>query len=193
MGIGEMAYEGIKAVPKLIRYQYTSTGQALGQLDGQILAENIKLGNITAGTIGQDALDIGKAIVKPVTDPWAKGQYVEAGTRAVTEIGTLGLGWIKGSKAAKAAEALKLEEAAKAAKIAEATKAAELAKAEQMADTAKSVDDGVHVRFRGKIKYRTATDANTELIDKKRATRETAPFKEGTTVTERDMAPGERF
>ncbi|WP_354363098.1 hypothetical protein, partial [Undibacterium sp. GrIS 1.8] len=31
------------------------------------------------------------------------------------------------------------------------------------------------------------------LIDKKRATRETAPFKEGTTVTERDMAPGERF
>ncbi|MET3120344.1 hypothetical protein AAKU64_004596, partial [Undibacterium sp. GrIS 1.8] len=146
MGIGEMAYEGIKAVPKLIRYQYTSTGQALGQLDGQILAENIKLGNITAGTIGQDALDIGKAIVKPVTDPWAKGQYVEAGTRAVTEIGTLGLGWIKGSKAAKAAEALKLEEAAKAAKIAEATKAAELAKAEQMADTAKSVDDGVHVR-----------------------------------------------
>ncbi|MET3140308.1 hypothetical protein AAKU61_004697 [Undibacterium sp. GrIS 1.2] len=31
------------------------------------------------------------------------------------------------------------------------------------------------------------------MIDKKRATRETAPFKEGTTVTERDMAPGERF
>lgn len=50
-----------------------------------------------------------------------------------------------------------------------------------------------HLRFRGKIKYHTAEDANAELIDRGRATRETPPFKEGTTVAERDMVPGERF
>ena len=60
MGIGELAYEGIKAVPKLVRSQYTDTGQAINQLDGQIFAENIRLGNITPGTIGEDALNIGK-------------------------------------------------------------------------------------------------------------------------------------
>jgi hypothetical protein len=195
MGIGEMAYEGIKAVPKIGRSLYTSSGQAISQLDAQIFAENIQLGNITPGTIGQGALDIGKAMVKPVTDPWKKGQYVESGTRAVTEVGTLAFGWIKGSKAAqaaKAADALKAEQAAEAAKVAAA---AEAAKAEEIANAAKAdaAADGVHVRFRGTVKYRTAADANAELIDKKRVSRETAPFKEGTTVAERDMVPGERF
>jgi hypothetical protein len=148
MGIGEMAYEGIKAVPKIGRSLYTSSGQAISQLDAQILAENIQLGNITPGTIGQGALDIGKAMVKPVTDPWKKGQYVEAGTRAVTEVGTLAFGWIKGSKAAqaaKAADALKAEQAAEAAKVAAA---AEAAKAEEVANAAKTeaAADGVHVK-----------------------------------------------
>jgi hypothetical protein len=150
MGIGEMAYEGIKAVPKIGRSLYTSSGQAISQLDAQIFAENIQLGNITPGTIGQGALDIGKAMVKPVTDPWKKGQYVEAGTRAVTEVGTLAFGWIKGSKAAqaaKAADALKAEQAAEAAKVAAA---ADAAKAEELAAAAKAdaAADGVHVASR---------------------------------------------
>ncbi len=48
-------------------------------------------------------------------------------------------------------------------------------------------------RFRGTIKYRTAEDANAELVDKHRATPETLPFKPGTTVAERQFVPGERF
>ncbi len=161
MGIGEMAYEGIKAVPKIGRSLYTSSGQAISQLDAQILAENIQLGNITPGTIGQGALDIGKAMVKPVTDPWKKGQYVESGTRAVTEVGTLAFGWIKGSKAAqaaKAADALKAEQAAEAAKVAAA--AAEAAKAEELAAAAKAdaAADGVHV---ARIAGRVSTEPNS--------------------------------
>jgi hypothetical protein len=101
MGIGELAYEGIKGVPKLARMNYTSDGQAISQLNGAILAENIKLGNITPGTVGQGALDIGKALVKPITDPWGKGQYVEAVTRGAAEVGTLIVAPLKAAKAAK--------------------------------------------------------------------------------------------
>lgn len=145
LGVSELAYEGIKAVPKLVQLTQTQSGQLLAQLDGKILAENIKLGNITAKTIGSATLDIGKAIVKPVTDPWAKGQYVESITRGATEIGTLGNGWLKGSKAAKAARA---PSAAKA----ESTNAAALAKeasigvAAMPAETLGGhVDAGVHI------------------------------------------------
>lgn len=128
MGVGELAYEGIKAVPKLIRLTQTEGGKLLAQLDAQILAENIGLGNVTLGTVGQGALNLGKAIVKPVTDPWGKGQYVEAGTRAAAEIGTLAVGWIEGSKAAKAAKAAKAGNAERAG-----------------GSAAAHVDDGVHV------------------------------------------------
>lgn len=146
MGVGELAYEGIKGVPKLIRLTNTESGKLLAQLDAQILVENIKLGNVTTGTVGQGALNLGKAIVKPVTDPWSKGQYVEAGTRAVAEIGTLAVGWIKGSKALKAAEAKKAADAAEAAKAAAAADAAMAADAGKAGGSvAGHVDDGVHV------------------------------------------------
>ena len=150
MGIGELAYEAGKAVPKLGRMAYTSTGQAITQLDGAIFAENIRLGNITPGTVGQGALDIGSAIVKPVTDPWNKGQYVEAVTRAAAEIATLPIAWTKAQKAAQATKikaALELENAAKAKaalELEEATKA----KAALDADNAAKLGDGVHVKFR---------------------------------------------
>jgi uncharacterized Zn-binding protein involved in type VI secretion len=146
MGVGELAYEGIKAVPKLARLTQTESGKLNAQLDAQILAENIHLSNITPGSVGRDALNIGKAIIKPVTDPWAKGQYVESLTRGAAEVGTLGLGWLKGSKAARAAKA------ADAATAADATKSAALINAVDAVVPAKTggavargVDDGVHV------------------------------------------------
>ena len=150
MGTGELGYEGIKAVPKLAQLTQTQEGRLLAQLDAQILAEHIKLGNITTGTVGQGALNIGRAIVKPVTDPWAKGQYVESVARGAAEVGTLGLGWLKGAKVARAAMA------ADAAKAADVVKAADLASAANAVDAARPtraivrhVDDGVHVK-RGK-------------------------------------------
>lgn len=148
-GVGELAYEGIKAVPKLVRRTQTDSGRLLTQLDTQILVENINLGNVTAGSVGEGALNLGKAIVKPVTDPWSKGQYVEAGTRAVTEVGTIAFGWIKGSKAAKAAQAAKAEAAA-AADAAAAAKAA----AADAGAAAGHVDDGVHVAAASRAKLR---------------------------------------
>lgn len=130
MGAGELAYEGMKAVPKLVQINQTQSGRLITQLDAQILAENIRLDNITPETVGQGALNIGKAIVTPVTDPWSKGQYLESITRGATEIGTLGIGWLKGSKAARAA---KTAEAAEAAKAVEASTAAEAATAIEVA------------------------------------------------------------
>jgi HNH/ENDO VII superfamily nuclease with conserved GHE residues len=148
MGVGELAYEGIKAVPKLGRMAYTSTGQAITQLDGAILAENISLGNITAGTLGQGALDIGSAIIKPVTDPWGKGQYVEAVTRGAAEIATLPIAWTKASKAAELAKAKTALEAADAAKAKAALEAEEAVKAKAALDAeeAAKAGDGVHVK-----------------------------------------------
>ena len=106
LGVGELAYEGIKAVPKLARLTQTESGRLHAGLDAQILAENIKLGNITAGSTGRKALAIGESIVAPITDPWQKGQYVESVTRGATEAGSIWLGWLKGTKVARAAKAL---------------------------------------------------------------------------------------
>jgi Bacterial toxin 46 len=148
MGVGELAYEGIKAVPKLGRMAYTSNGQAISQLNGAILAENISLGNITAGTVGQGALDIGSAIIKPVTDPWGKGQYVEAVTRGAAEIVTLPIAWTKAGKAADLAKAKIALEAADAAKAKAALEAEEAVKAKAALDAeeAAKAGDGVHVK-----------------------------------------------
>lgn len=154
MGVGELAYEGVKAVPKLVQITQTQSGRLLTQLDAQILAENMKLGNITPGTVGQGTLNIGKAIVTPVTDPWAKGQYVESITRGATEVGTLGLGWLKGSKAARAAKAAEVAKAADAAKAAELATAADAAVAAKTARaTVGHVDDGVHVKLGKKPEF----------------------------------------
>jgi uncharacterized Zn-binding protein involved in type VI secretion len=116
LGAGELAYEGIKAVPKFERLTQTESGRLHAQLDAQILAENIRLDNISAGSMGQSALNIGKAIVAPVRDPWEKGQYVESGTRAITEIFAASVGWLKASKVARAAKAADAAKAASSAK-----------------------------------------------------------------------------
>lgn len=57
----------------------------------------------------------------------------------------------------------------------------------------KSPGDGFFVSFRGKIKFRTAADANNEMLDRGRAKKDSVPFKDGTMVAERDMLPGEKF
>ncbi len=141
-GVGELAYEGIKAAPKLARLTSTASGRLHAQLDAQILAENIRLDNITAGSVGQSALDIGKAIVAPVKDPWEKGQYVESVTRASTEVFAASLGWLKGSKAARAANAAKAERAGAKSASADAVIKAETSIAPRVLVHA---DDGVHV------------------------------------------------
>jgi hypothetical protein len=56
-----------------------------------------------------------------------------------------------------------------------------------------SKSDGFFVSFRGKIKYRTAADANKEMVDRGRAKKDSVPFKDETMVAERDILPGEKF
>lgn len=147
MGVGELAYEGIKAVPKLAQLTQTQSGQLCAQLDAQILAENIKLGNITTTSVGQAALNIGKAVVKPVADPWAKGAYVESVTRGAAEVGTVGFSWLKGSRAARVAVS------ADVGKSADATRALvnavdAVAPTKMVRSAVGSADDGVHVASR---------------------------------------------
>lgn len=160
MGIGNLAYEGAKAVPKLMQRSHTAAGQLLTQIDAQILAENIRLGNITPGTVGQGALNIGSALIKPVTDPWQAGNYVEAVTRGTAEVATLFGGTIaKAGKLGEAAKAGEVADAAKASEVAEAAKAAEVAEATKVAEAAKAGDvaDGAKAAEGAK----TATAADT--------------------------------
>jgi uncharacterized Zn-binding protein involved in type VI secretion len=144
LGTGELAYEGIKAIPKLDRITQTKSGQLYALLDAQILAENIKLENITPETACDRALNIGKAVIAPVTDPWVEGRYVESVTRGIAEVGTMWLGWLKGGKAARARKAVAT---ASAADSAPALPKPALA---AVADT-RAIDDGVHVAGRASI------------------------------------------
>ena len=89
LGTAELLYEGGKLSPKLYRRLYGSNGQKLTQLDVAILEEEIQLGNITSGTLGEGALEIGGAIVEPVTTPWKEGEKVEAITRGGAEVAAI--------------------------------------------------------------------------------------------------------
>jgi uncharacterized Zn-binding protein involved in type VI secretion len=89
LGTAELLYEGVKLSPKLYRRLYGSNGQKLTQLDVAILEEEIQLGNITSGTLGEGALEIGGAIVEPVTTPWKEGDKVEAITRGGAEVAAI--------------------------------------------------------------------------------------------------------
>lgn len=153
MGVGEMAYEGIKTAPKLVQLTQTLSGKILAQLDAQILGENIKLGNITPGTVGSGALDIGKAIVEPVTDPWAQGDYVEAVTRGAAEVGTVGLGWLKGSKAARVAKAADASKAADTAQASVVAKSAGGAALKTPRTPVGHANNGVHVKLHAKPEF----------------------------------------
>ncbi|MDQ1817404.1 hypothetical protein RBA41_29265, partial [Massilia sp. CCM 9210] len=94
----------------------------------------------------QSVLDFGSAVVKPVTDPWVKGQKTEAVARGLAEAGAVLLGLLKlgsaktAADAKKAAETIKAAEAAEkaldAAKVADAAKAADATKGAQAANAA---------------------------------------------------------
>ena len=108
VGVGELAYEGSKLVFDAQQAMLTPAGIKGQILDAQILLENIRLGNVTTGTMSNGAVNtatsVGKALVTPVTDAWAKGQYVESVTRAGAEILSLPLTALKASKLTKAGE-----------------------------------------------------------------------------------------
>lgn len=146
MGVSELAYEGVKAVPKLVRRTGTESGILQTLIDAQIFAEEIALGNFDGQGFGKAALELGRAVLKPVTDPWAKGQYVEASVRAIAEIGTVGAGSIKGGQALKAASA---EMASKTAQAGDAIKMADVKIApdskRNSGGQVENFDDGVHV------------------------------------------------
>ncbi|MEB4631481.1 polymorphic toxin type 15 domain-containing protein [Burkholderia contaminans] len=153
MGIGNLAYSGAKGAVGLAQTVGTSAGREAAVLDAQILAENIRIGNITPGTVGNTALNIGKAIVKPVTDPWSKGQYTESVTRGLAEVITAPLASTKLAKLAKLGEvgdaekAIKAEQAIKAEKAAEAERAGQVTKAPEV-ETPRVPENepGVHVK-----------------------------------------------
>ncbi|MET0856320.1 MAG: hypothetical protein ABWY27_06190, partial [Telluria sp.] len=145
LGIGELAYEGIKAVPKFVRLTRTQSGRLHAELDAQILAENVRLDNITASSVGQSAVNIGKAIVAPVTDPWEKGQYVESVTRGAAEVFSLALGWLKGHKASRAAYGAKSDALTSTSSATSATPAA--ARGSKVASRSPGIgDDGIHIK-----------------------------------------------
>jgi hypothetical protein len=92
------------------------------QLDNLILAENIKLGNICDESVKQAAKGVWDAVKKPVTDPWDKGNYVEAVTRGILEVGSLALAVGDLAKLGKAGQLSKAAEAGNAAKPGELVK-----------------------------------------------------------------------
>ncbi|HEX8612626.1 MAG TPA: hypothetical protein VF800_15170 [Telluria sp.] len=147
IGIGELVYEGVKLVPKTLQSNLTPSGITEKLLDNAILLENLRLGNITPGTIGQDALAIGAAIVKPVTEPWKKGQTTEAVVRGGAELGTILLGWTKASKAKKALDAKKAAEAVdEAAKVSALSRVDDIELASKAENSVTALpDSGVYV------------------------------------------------
>ncbi|MDQ1816574.1 hypothetical protein RBA41_25060 [Massilia sp. CCM 9210] len=121
MGTGELAYEAVKGVPKLLRRGGTVQGQQLAMLDKLILIEDIRLGNVSATSVAQDVSGLASAMVSPVTNPWSKGQYVESVTRGVFEVAMFGSGWLKAARAAKAKKLLDLTKVKDAAATAATT------------------------------------------------------------------------
>ncbi|MDH0893369.1 MULTISPECIES: RHS repeat-associated core domain-containing protein [unclassified Pseudomonas] len=85
-GIGEGAYELVKLGGKLIQ-----RSPLQNFVDGAVLAENMRLGNVTAGSIGSQALETGKAIIVPpeAQEAWQKGATTEAAVHTVLNVGTL--------------------------------------------------------------------------------------------------------
>lgn len=151
-------------------------------------------------------------ITKPYSEAWARGDYGEALGRGTIDIGSMiipGVG--EAGKVGDGANALgKVGDVANVAEktgdiadaasqagkaTAKGTDVAEGATDASKAADAKPAGDGVKAepRFRGTIKWRTAKDANEELIDRGIASADHPPFKDGTMVTDRQLAVGERY
>ena len=102
------------------------TGQADTLFKDAELGAKVVNGEVTGRQVVDTAKAAGAAIVEPVTKPWNRGDRVEAGTRAVTEVGSLFLPASKAGlfgKLGKAANvADKANEVAKGTRLAETTK-----------------------------------------------------------------------
>ena len=115
--------------------------QLQDQLEMAMLGENIRLGNVCLEQVQQQARAMGKELVKPVTDAWARGDYAQAITRGGLELATILFPIAKAGLAGKAGEAANVGgKVADVGRVAEATttearmgKAAEVGSAERTA------------------------------------------------------------
>ncbi|WOS42712.1 PAAR-like domain-containing protein [Xanthomonas rydalmerensis] len=113
LGLGQLLYT--------VGKKGNIAGALHSNLDAQILAEQIRLGNVCLETLKQAAKAAGHELTKPVTDAWEKGNYVEAVTRAGLEIGSLVL--VVGDVAKLAQGAKAVEAASAGVKAADAVSA----------------------------------------------------------------------
>ncbi|QDQ26417.1 hypothetical protein FNU76_08590 [Chitinimonas arctica] len=85
LAAGGLAYEVAKTesrLPLLLLAELPRT-LLLAQLNAQILAEKIRLGNITAATIGEAALDLGGVLIVPLSQLWKRDPPVRMGLHAL--------------------------------------------------------------------------------------------------------------
>jgi hypothetical protein len=135
LGMGQLTYSVAKRASPVTVEQ--------DKVSAMILAENIRLGNVCAELIEQQAKAVGKAIVKPITDPWAKGDYSEAVTRGVLEVGSLAVAFLDLAKAGEVASVT--SKVSEAEKVAETTNvASKVGEGEKIAEVEK-VGDGVKI------------------------------------------------
>ncbi len=90
--------------------EISPAGMASSALGDAATAARLAEGKTTPQQLAQQQWDqvraIPGALVKPVTDAWQRGDYVEAGTRGVLEVGSLLLPLADAGKAAEAAHAV---------------------------------------------------------------------------------------
>jgi HNH/ENDO VII superfamily nuclease with conserved GHE residues len=91
LGIGQLLNMGVGAAvkhnPVSQGIQRAMTGGAsLADLDAMILAKNIQLGNVCAGSVWQGAKDMGHAIAEPVMNELNNGRPIGAAARIVTDV-----------------------------------------------------------------------------------------------------------
>jgi A nuclease of the HNH/ENDO VII superfamily with conserved WHH/Domain of unknown function (DUF4150) len=143
MGLGQLLYMAAKAA--------TPQAIMLRQIDGAILAENVRLGNVCVQSVADDAKKLKDSIVKGVTkkideigQAWTKGDIgdkTQIATRAGLEIVTLAAGVVtKAAAVAKAAQTAQAVKLAEAAQVAEAAAAQSLAAAQKISEAAKAAD-----------------------------------------------------
>ena len=112
------------------------------QVDADILAENLKLGNCTDQRTLWDKIKQGaKQLVKPITEPWSKGEYAESVTAGGLEA-LISLGPVVGKvgEISEASRAARAAELTSAADVGGAANVAEAEKLIQGADSAKVVE-----------------------------------------------------
>ena len=168
-GIDKLIYTAAKRLSPVTRQQ--------DQVSAMILAENIRLGNVCMEQIKQQAKAVGKEIVKPVTEPWARGDYAEAVTRGTLEVGTIILPFTKLGKAGEVANvAGKMSEGEKAAEATNVTsKISEGEKAGEAATIGGKMGDVEKTSETGKV-------AETELSNDVK----NAPKEEGVKIKEKE-------